>query len=156
MSEPSALAGRIHTYLEDVKTAVNRALSLSEKAKQSGDDGYWDGVALNLHGFYTGVERIFEDIARTLEKNLPDGEQWHIDLLAQMASEIEGLRPAVISRETRNCLDAYRGLRHVIRNVYAFNLRPGRLNELISDLPGSFQAIEQDLTAFAKFLEGID
>ncbi|MEW5939438.1 MAG: hypothetical protein AB1750_07245 [Chloroflexota bacterium] len=156
MSDASALAGRIPIFLEDVKRSVERAVSLGEKAKQSGDDGYWDGAALNLHGFYNGVERIFEDIARTLEKEIPDSEQWHIDLLAQMAGEIEGLRPAVITRETRNCLDAYRGFRHVVRNVYAFNLRPARLNDLVNDLPGCFESVQRDLKEFKKFLEGID
>ena len=123
MSEYTALAGRIRTSLQDVKNTVDRSLQLSDKARKSGDDGYWDGVALNLHGFYTGVEHIFEDIARTLENSVPSGSDWHVDLLTQMAGEIEGIRPAVISRETRTCLDEYRGLHHVVRNVYAFNLR---------------------------------
>src|SRR3972149_3970986 len=87
--EYAALAGRIREALAELERVIGRAEELADKAGRTGDDGYWDGVALNLHGFYTGVERIFEDIARTLEKNLPDGEQWHIDLLAQMASEVE-------------------------------------------------------------------
>lgn len=53
MSDYTALAGRLRTSLQDVKASVDRALLLSEKAHKSGDDGYWDGVALNLHGFYT-------------------------------------------------------------------------------------------------------
>jgi hypothetical protein len=39
-----------------------------------------------------------------------------------MAVEIELVRPAVISKETRNTLDEYRGFRHIVRNVYSFNL----------------------------------
>ena len=64
MNEQNALAGRIRGYLADLEKVVNRAILLSTKAVTSGDDGNWDGVALNLHGFYSGVERIFEDIAR--------------------------------------------------------------------------------------------
>ena len=37
------------------------------KAEETADDGYLDGVALNLHSFYTGLESYFEEIARTIE-----------------------------------------------------------------------------------------
>lgn len=156
MSEYTALAGRIRISLQDVKNSVVRSLQLSDKARKSGDDGYWDGVALNLHGFYTGVEHIFADIARTLENSLPSGSEWHVDLLTQMAGEIEGVRPAVISRETRVCLDEYRGLRHVVRNVYAFNLRSARLHELTNGLSDCFDRVQMELLALAGFLESVD
>jgi hypothetical protein len=68
-----ALIGRIKRILQDLERVVSRAESLMDKAKRTGDDGFLDGVALNLHGFYAGVEKIFEDIARTLEKNILDG-----------------------------------------------------------------------------------
>ncbi len=156
MSEYSALAGRIRTSLQDVGNSVARALQLSDKAHKSNDDGYWDGVALNLHGFYTGIEHIFEDIARTLEKSMPAGADWHVDLLTQMAGEIEGVRPAVISRESRACLDEYRGLRHVVRNVYAFNLRSARLHELTTGLNDCFDRVQKELLALAEFLESVN
>jgi hypothetical protein len=156
MSEYTALAGRIRISIQDVKNSVDRALQLSGKAQKSGDDGYWDGVALNLHGFYTGVEHIFEDIARTLENSVPSGSEWHMDLLTQMAGEIEGIRPAVISRETRACLDEYRGLRHVVRNVYAFNLRSARLHGLTNGLNDCFGRVQKELLTLADFLENIE
>ncbi len=33
-----------------------------------------------LHDFYCGVEKIFERIALSVDRNLPDGENWHMDL----------------------------------------------------------------------------
>lgn len=101
MSERLALAGRIRASIEDVKTSVSRTLALAEKARRSGDDDYWDGVALNLHSFYSGVEQIFEDIARTIDNGLPSGAEWHTSLLRQMTVEMGKLRPAVIRTGTR-------------------------------------------------------
>ena len=83
-----ALAGRIHVALEDLARVVSRTEQLATKARQSGDDGYWDGVALNLHGFYAGTEHILEDIARTVDESIPDGAGWHQDLLQQMSAEV--------------------------------------------------------------------
>ena len=156
MSSYLALASRIRTSLIDIQNTVERADLLTKKALKTGDDGYWDGVALNLHGFYTGVEHIFEDIGRTMELSLPMGSEWHLDLLIQMSGEVENIRPAVITRSTRESLDAFRGFRHVVRNVYALNLRPARLKELMEGLNPCFESITNDLNSFASFLEKID
>lgn len=156
MSEQTALAGRIRGYLDELDKVVDRAILLAGKALKSGDDGYWDGVALNLHSFYSGTERIFEDIARTIDGNIPSGSDWHIGLLVQMAAESAERRPPVISNEVRNALDEYRGFRHVVRNVYAFKFRPSRLKELMDGLSGCFTSLRQELLAFAEFLESLN
>lgn len=149
----AALAGRICEWLSDLARLVGRAESLLQKAQHTGDDGYLDGVALNLHGFYAGVEHMFEDIARTLEKSMPEGAEWHRDLLLQMSAKVSHIRPAVISQETRYCLDEYRGFRHVVRNVYTFNLKPARFAELTTQLQDCYQRLKRDLNDFAGFLQ---
>ena len=147
-----ALIGRINRVSQDLEKVVSRAKSLMDKAQRTGDDGYLDGVALNLHGFYAGVERIFEDVARTLERDVPRGPGWHHDLLLQMAAEIDAIRPPVIKAETRNCLDEYRGFRHVVRNVYTFNLQLPRLQELTKKLSDCFGLVKRDLDDFMGFI----
>lgn len=119
-----ALAGRLGQIFLDVERVAQRASQLLEKARQSGDDGYLDGVALNLHSFYAGIEACFEDIARTVDDALPTGGNWHQELMHQMVADIKDLRPAVISRETRDCLDEYRAFRHLVRKIYTFKLQP--------------------------------
>jgi len=151
----AALAGRIGQSLDDLDRVVTRARNLMDKARTSGDLDYLDGVALNLHGFYAGVERIMQDIARTMEKTLPDGAEWHQDLLLQMSAEIPSIRPAVLSQETRQCLEEYRGFRHVVRNVYTFNLRPARLQELASRLHDCHEAVRRDLEELITLLARI-
>lgn len=152
MSERSALVGRISSYASDLDRVVNRINLLSKKAIDTGDDGYWDGVVLNLHGYYSGVERILEEIARTIDGTIPSGSDWHQSLLYQMSASIDDLRPPVISEELRNFLDEYRGFRHVVRNVYAFNFRPGRLKELVENIPECHRLLKNDLNEFYGFL----
>jgi len=66
------------------------------RAQRSGDSYYLDGVALNLHGLYSGLERIFEVIAVSADDKKPEGENWHQELLRQMNTEIPEMRPAII------------------------------------------------------------
>lgn len=109
------LIGRIREELAEIPRAVDRAKTGWERYNLTGDDFYLDSVAFNLHSFYTGLERIFELIAVNIEQSKPQGENWHQELLRQMAVEIERVRPPVLSRETRSSLDEYRGFRHVVR-----------------------------------------
>jgi hypothetical protein len=156
MSEAVGLASRIQSYFNDLDQVVDRTLLLTQKAISSGDNDYWDGVALNLHSFYSGVERIFEDIARTLDQNIPSGPDWHIGLLAQMSSELANHRPAVISTQVRYALDEFRGFRHVVRNVYTFNFKPSRLKELSDALPECYHSVKKELLAFVNFLNSLE
>jgi hypothetical protein len=45
-----------------------------------------------------------------------------------------------------------RAFRHVVRNVYTFNLNPNRITELAADLPACYEAVQQDLMRFRQFL----
>jgi hypothetical protein len=78
---------------------------------------YLDSVALNLHGFYTGIERLFELIARHIDESVPSDKNWHRSLLKQMTENYKNYRPAVISQSIFFELDEFRRFRHVVRNV---------------------------------------
>ena len=151
MTTESALAARIRTEVSEVERLVERTERLL--AKSARDDDYLDGVALGLHGFYSGAERIFESIAREIDGAVPRGPDWHRDLLTQMSADVPGSRPAAISRNSWLCLDDYRGFRHVVRNVYAFSLREERVRELGRGLRACFSALSRDLEALCAFLE---
>lgn len=56
----STLAERIRLEIADLELTVDRAMTGVVRAKQYQDDIYLDAIALNLHAFYTGMERLFE------------------------------------------------------------------------------------------------
>jgi hypothetical protein len=147
------LAERIRDELADLDQVVGRAQEGLRRAQRSNDDYYLDGVALNLHGFYAGLERLFELIATVIDGTLPRDANWHQVLLQQMASEAPYVRPAVISEETRNALDEYRGFRHIVRHVYTFKFDPAKVQRLVEAAPAAFAQARAELLAFADFLE---
>ena len=63
-----------------------------------------------------------------------------------------GVRPAVLSIKARTQLDRYRGFRHVVRNVYAYNLDAAQIAPLVKHLPVILDQVSKELLAFA----GID
>ena len=148
-----ALAGRIRSELDEIAAVAGRAARIWEDATGNVDDYHVDAVALNLHGFYAGVERLMEAIADTVDRSKPAVANWHQELLRQMAIEVPGIRPPVFSAATRNLLDRYRGFRHVVRNVYSFELDPEQVASLVRHLPAVVAAATADLLVFADFLE---
>jgi len=91
------LANRIRNEFVELARIIDRIKEGWQRAQQSEDDLYLDSIALNLHGFYGGLERLFELIASNIDGNVPTGANWHQLLLEQISSEIPHKRPAVIS-----------------------------------------------------------
>lgn len=50
------LVERIRNELHELEVVLQRINEGWRRAKQSSDDFYVDSVALNLHGFYSGLE----------------------------------------------------------------------------------------------------
>jgi len=148
---------RIHDSASDLDRVVKRTLRAWPYAKETSEnqDVYLDSVALNLHGFYSGLERLFEMIARRLDHLLPSSEVWHCELLFQMGREIQGVRPAVISQDHADRLDEFRRFRHLVRNVYTMNLVPDRMSKLISVLPDLRSQLRAELMVFAEFTKDL-
>lgn len=63
------LAGRIRKELEDMKRVVARSQRAMDTARRNPQDAdlYLDSAALNLHDAYSGFERLFKQIAATVE-----------------------------------------------------------------------------------------
>ncbi|RMF30687.1 MAG: antitoxin, partial [Chloroflexi bacterium] len=79
---------RIRGEIPNLESAVQRALRAWSSLQERPDEqAYLDSVALNLHSFYSGLERLFELIARHVDGKLPNGATWHRDLLKQMEQD---------------------------------------------------------------------
>ncbi len=132
---------------------VVRARRAWEQARRSGDDLYLDSVVLNLHGFYRGWERVFRHIADALDGDVPGGQDWHQRLLEQMAGEVPGVRPAVISDWVREALDEFRRFRHVVHHVYTFSVDPLRVARLVERLEEVWPRARAELEALGAYLQ---
>jgi hypothetical protein len=63
------------------------------------------------------------------------------------------IRTETVEVETQAALAEYLEFRHVVRNVYTFNLRPHRVAELVDRLRKTFHLASHDLHHFAAFLD---
>ena len=149
-----ALKQRIEIEVSNVERTAQRVQDAWENAHRFPEQQsyYLDSVALNLHSFYNGLERIFEIIARRVDPIFPSGEHWHRNLLEQMTKEIPEARPALLSAKTLDLLDDFLAFRHLVRSLYAFNLDAERLKHLVDRLPEALSHAKQNITDFCSLL----
>lgn len=146
------LADRIHRELDNIETALERAYRGWNDFQNTGYDLVVDSISLNLQAAYNGLEVVFEMIAEEVDRRRPSGDKWHQQLLVQMTSQIDGVRPAVISSDSCQNLNRYRSFRHVVRHIYPFDLEASPIEELIELANPTFTQVRQELIAFAAFL----
>lgn len=154
MSQFAVLSGYIQQKTQELTQEYDYAMEQAKQAQSTGIDAYWIAAGFGLQGFYTGLEKIFEQIARRVDGS-PIGysDRWHQELLDQMQFEVPGIRPAVISRATYSHLKAVLAFRHVVRNNYTHALEPRLIAQNIEKLPEAHLQVLNDLQAFQIFLQ---
>lgn len=109
-----------------------------------------------LHDFYSGVEKIFKRIALSVDNNLPKGEDWHRELLLQMAKPFGKRKKAIISGKLLEKLKEYLRFRHLFRHIYGFELKWESFKELCNKLGEIFKEFQSEIDGFLKELEEND
>ena len=149
------LSTQIRDELIQLEKIISHVHSEWNTYMRTGEVAYLKAVAYDLHGFYTGLEGIFQTVADTIDDRLPGGENWHKDLLRQMGKEIVNVRPALLSDEAIISLEEYLRFRHRVRNIYSFNLIPERVKGLVEGIPEIYKHVKLNLEDFAEFLENL-
>jgi hypothetical protein len=152
---------RFKTEIMDDLENLSRIVGIIEKRKKEikkhtlDADVYLDSIVHNIENFYMGIEEIFKGIAIFTDEGIPEGPRWHIALIKGMARDIPGVRPPVIKDETRILLDEYRKFRHLVRNIYTFNIIPQKVIKLAKGITRSFNALKKDINKFINLIEKI-
>lgn len=150
----------INEIISDINNELKRLKELEKQIKQVQKEmiNYpqltnilFESLALKLHNFYTGCERIFQIIASELNGGKPSSFDWHRRLLDRMQND-QAERPAVIRGATAKKLQDYLSFRHVVRNIYGFELDITRLKNLVDGYYSVWHDVEEDLRNFLDWL----
>lgn len=113
-------------------------------------------LASMLHDFYTGVEKIFLNIAREIDQYAPRSENWHRLLLEQMTLHLKDRRPVVIDKELAGDLLQYLAFRHRFRNLYGFDLEWERMEQPVKAMPDILHRLTVAINDFLNMLMEAD
>jgi hypothetical protein len=157
VSQYAVLQGRIQQQLQDLALEYDYTIEQAKLARSSGIDAYWIAAGFGLQGFYTGLEKIFEQIARVVDQSVVmPSDRWHQELLEQMKIDVPNTRPAVVDTALYQQLKTYLGFRHVIRNNYTHRLDPQLIQANVNSLEDCYQRVLASMSDFCIFLAAID
>lgn len=111
-------------------------------------------VAVQVHRYYTAVESLIERIERVLGA-VPDGPDWHHELLRGATYELDGIRPPILSDATYDHLAEILRFRHFFRHAYVVALDARKLATVVRHVDGVHDSLQQELQAFAEFLRDL-
>lgn len=135
--------------LEPITAGLAEGLN---RAGEQPDQFATRALASYVDDFYSGIERICERVAVTLDDELPTGEQWHRMLLYQMGQPRDN-RPPLFSQNLLSDTDEYRRFRHRLRHIYGYELEPTRVIALARKAIPLFEDIREAVMAFCDWLE---
>ena len=153
MNESRNLDTVIRTEVDNLKKELDSVEPLLAKLRiEDPDPIELRAVATTLHAFYGGIERIFLQVAKHIDENMPAGASWHRALLNQMVAPIDA-RNAVIDEAFRDRLSEYLGFRHFYRHAYPMSLKWDRIQPLVNTLQQTHQELE---VAMVRFIESLN
>lgn len=108
--------------------------------------------ALKTQQFYTAIEDLFKQVAKSFENHIKDLAQFHKELLIRMNTEIPTIRPSVISQESLIFLDKIGTFHQFIHYAYDCELNVDELASIQEKLKKDFSSFEKDLEQFRRFV----
>ncbi len=139
--------------IDEICSQIDLLINKGEQGDEESKIFYKRAAGSILHDFYTGVEKIFREIAIKIDESLPKGDNWHIELLKSMATANEK-RDAVISQELMEKLKQYLGFRHLFRNIYGMELEWEKLKILLTNIRENiWKRFKVETNSFIKWLK---
>lgn len=136
--------------IEEIYLQIGPLIKKVEEASEEEKIFYNRAAGSILHDFYTGIEKIFCDIANKLDKGLPKAVDWHIKVLKSMSEE-KDKRPEVISLKLAEDLKEYLGFRHLFRNIYGAQLDWDKLKILLVKIQENlWKRLKEELNVFIE------
>lgn len=146
---------RLREIIAEIEKEIQNLRELRselQRIKQEKDIVFKRAKGSILHDFYNCCERIFKKIAIEMNGGYEDTEKWHKNLLYRMTFPVEGLRPQAISEELAAELDEYLAFRHLFRNIYGFELKGNRIDNLTEKFEEISHRFEKEIQTFIACL----
>jgi len=104
-------------------------------------------LASVLHSFYNGLESVFVLISKKIDRHIPSGQKWHVEILKQMTLKT-GTRKEVISIEVFEILKEYLLFRHFVRHSYKWRLNWEEFKNIALNAEDIWLKVKEQLNQF--------
>ncbi|PSB25594.1 hypothetical protein [Stenomitos frigidus] len=152
-------ARQLTVFTADVRSQIQliqrvaQLVELRAQGLQREDAARLESVAYQVHNFYNAVEDLLKTIAVQFENQVTDTSRWHQLILQRMTQEIPAVRPAFLSQNSFEALNALRGFRHFFRHAYGVPIEYEQLFANLNRVRAVLPILEQDVKQFLQQLQ---
>ncbi|MEW5804501.1 MAG: hypothetical protein AB1847_20605 [bacterium] len=136
---------RLNTIFDKFEKSYREFLSLDEYSKLVESAFY-------VNQMYSAFENMFKNIARTFENNI-EQDYWHKSLLERIGLDIQGIRPALISEESFQCLNELRAFRHFFHHAYGVDIDKEKFRIVAEEASRIRRLFSEEIKRFFLFLD---
>ena len=104
-------------------------------------------LASVLHSFYNGLESVFVLISKKIDRHIPTGQKWHVEILKQMTLKTD-TRKEIISIEVFEILKEYLLFRHFVRHSYKWRLNWEEFKNIALNAEDNWLKVKEQLNQF--------
>ena len=163
MASKPALWSDVQRDLEHARNhgggAERTAVQLADPAYVIDTDTRLDreqAVGLKLHYCYSAMENVISTLVVAVDGDRPVGDNFHTKLIERAAAPVSGLRPAIISQETAQCLHLLKDFRHAVRHLYERDFDYRRAEPNVAVALRALDLLSADIYRFALTMGIID
>jgi crotonobetainyl-CoA:carnitine CoA-transferase CaiB-like acyl-CoA transferase len=156
----ATVRAKLAAQLDEDLAALTRLSDVIHRLSQRTDDPDREwlrvrALSFELERWYTAVESTIERALRQLDGAVPEGRSWHEELLRAAAVAVEGLRPALISRDAAEALREVMRFRHFSRHGYDREPDVERVDELARVALAAHHVCAPSLRALCEWLRPV-
>jgi hypothetical protein len=146
----SAIIQKIQFEIEQINELLDEASPLFNLCRSREPDFVEKcGIALILHSFYNGIEKIMLLIMKNKDMVLPNGIKWHKELFDNAFKETKS-RTYIFREELYEQLNDYLQFRHFVRHTYGFQLKWEKMKNILFDMNSLWEIIKEDINIFIE------
>ena len=138
---------------EQLAAHINEKVSIINKKNY--DYVYLEALAINIMHFYSAVESLFNKIAKKVDESPVTGDSSHKELLKRMLVEIDGVRCAVLSKNSFDLIDKFRSFRHKSYHDFSITYKWEEMKDLSNSTKQALKLFNRDMDNFKDFLRSI-
>jgi hypothetical protein len=156
MSPPevsAVLRSRLAQEIRDDATALSRiAAAMEALLRLAPSEAVPLALAFELERYFTCVETTMTRVLRTLDGEVPEGPNWHGEVLRLAATAVPTVRPAFVDRSALPGLRDLLSFRYFARHGYHADIDPIRVGDLARAAVTLCPDLLKSSHAFADFL----
>jgi hypothetical protein len=129
------------------KLISNRKTLIDSSREKVPDENEIAVLALVLHSFYNGIEKILEFIFKDCKEKVAENADSHKELLAK-AFVSNANRKQIFKNELKEPLKDYLKFRHLIRHTYEYHLEWSKMDTLVRNLETVWNDAKENINDF--------